>query len=222
MEPEGFEPSTSPQRTERSTAELRSHAHHPPTARAEARSRTGDLSLTRRALFQLSYNGVGITMTRFEREWRGSNPRPSRWRRDALVRLSYIPGNDGEGETGIEPVASCLEGRRSTTELLPHDGRMTIGRDLPPGIEPGQCRSCNPMPSHLATGGGGAVAREGFEPPTRGSSTRRSTRLSYRAMEMERGRGGTRTHAHLINSQALYPLSYPPGWTTNRSAGWRI
>ena len=36
--------------------------------------------------------------------------------------------------------------------------------------------------------------------------------LSYRAMvNATRGRGGIRTHAHLINSQALYRLSYPPG-----------
>src|SRR5215218_708169 len=59
---------------------------------AEARVRTGDLSLTRRALYPLSYNGNRPAALQhpstqhfvLQREWRGSNPRPSRWRRDAL------------------------------------------------------------------------------------------------------------------------------------------
>ena len=57
VEPEGLEPSTSPMPTERSPTELRSHNFSSsclPTG-AAARARTGDLFITREALFHLSY-----------------------------------------------------------------------------------------------------------------------------------------------------------------------
>src|SRR5215208_222214 len=66
MEPEGIEPSTSPQPTERSPTELRSHDVHPNLSRAAARVRTRDLPLTRRTLFHLSYDGIGEGMAGFE------------------------------------------------------------------------------------------------------------------------------------------------------------
>jgi hypothetical protein len=116
---------------------------------AEAGNRTRDLSLTRGALCQLSYDGTP------KRERRDSNPRPSRWRRDALIQLSYVPakrrGRDGDRTRGI------LLGRQVLYQLsYSPDDVFPIpwpGSDLPPGIEPGRCRICNPMPSHLATGG---------------------------------------------------------------------
>lgn len=111
--------------------------------------------------------------------------------------------DDAEGETGIEPAASCLEGRRSTTELLPTTAERRSRTDLPPGIEPGRCRICSPMPSHLATGGvscpGGIRTPDAriFNPPLYQAELP-SNKVT------EEGRGGTRTHAHLINGQALY------------------
>ncbi len=45
---------------------------------------------------------------------------------------------EGERETGLEPATACLEGRNSTTELLPQDrGARTRTADL---LVPNQAR----------------------------------------------------------------------------------
>src|SRR5579885_1916167 len=44
---------------------------------------------------------------------------------EMLYRLSYV-GELLKRETGFEPATSCLEGKNSTTELLPHNSSPTI------------------------------------------------------------------------------------------------
>src|SRR5690348_362802 len=42
-----------------------------------------------------------------------------------------------ERETGLEPATACLEGRNSTTELLPHQSGCADSNRGPPGPKPG-------------------------------------------------------------------------------------
>jgi hypothetical protein len=56
-----------------------------------------------------------------------SNLRPIGYEPTALP-LSYEPlRTDLERETGFEPATACLEGRNSTTELLPHSQKLFYG-----------------------------------------------------------------------------------------------
>ena len=72
-----------------------------PSSGADDRIRTGDLVLTKDALYRLSYIGRSLP--------------PSRNQRTASAQPSYSV----ERETGIEPATNSLEGCDSTTELLP-------------------------------------------------------------------------------------------------------
>ena len=68
-------------------------------------------------------------------------------------QLSYIPIDIQKGRRGSNPRHPAW---KAGALPLSYSPAMADGsaQDLPPGIEPGPCRICNPMPSHLATGGG--------------------------------------------------------------------
>ena len=123
-----------------------------PEAGADDRTRTGDLVLTKDALYLLSYIGIGIGIGA-PPPARGAAPRrtdtPLRPRRtaDGADPPRTPPGaQELERETGIEPATNSLEGCDSTTELLPRP-RLLPSRPAPPG------------------GRTMLVARGGFEPP---------------------------------------------------------
>ena len=82
---------------------------------ADVQNRTGDLVLTKDALCQLSYIGLGTCGAPADRSAAlvhtsiACHPKPAR-----------TPGERRmERETGIEPATNSLEGCDSTTELLP-------------------------------------------------------------------------------------------------------
>jgi hypothetical protein len=103
-------------------------AWDPPRSRATTRSRPGDLSRTRAALFQLSYGGVASStgLEPVASAFGGQRSCPSELRRagtPARIRTrnwrSVISCDDPfhhQGlapQTGFDPVASALTGRRS-------------------------------------------------------------------------------------------------------------
>jgi hypothetical protein len=136
--------------------------------RAAARDRTGDLSLTRRALSHLSYNGT--------------------WHL-ALIAPKHcpekLPGRDSNPRRAdLQPAALPAE--------LPSN-HITYGR-------------CNRLPPRRHPEAGHAALAHAPDPAGEGSIAGARNRSSGRTIPPEcRGQGGIRTHAHLINSQALYP-----------------
>ena len=120
-------------------------------AGADDRTRTGDLVLTKDALYLLSYIGPSS---------HGRRPAPGRpraflaadRRRGASALPAALPHTpELERETGIEPATNSLEGCDSTTELLPPSR-------LPPVV------ACAPL-RQAGRGRTRLVARGGFEPP---------------------------------------------------------
>jgi hypothetical protein len=180
VEPEGIEPSTSPQPTERSPTELRSHDVLSTTRRAAARVRTGDLPLTRRALFHLSYDGIGEGMAGFEPAAFALAARRS-------GRLSYIPGDVLRSRPPAGNRTRSLSDLQSDAFPLGHGRRGDVqlpGRDSNPrraDLQPAA------LPAELPSNG--EIPAGGFEPPNRSSMGGVLYRLSYAG---EKGRPGGR------------------------------
>ena len=93
-----------------------------------------------------------------------------------LFRLSYIPGVMQRGRRGSNPRHPAWKAGALPLSYSPAAPSTWIGARPPAG---NRTRSLSDLQSDAFPLGDGrrkcAVAREGFEPPTRGSSTRRST-----------------------------------------------
>ena len=139
----------------------------PHEAGADDRTRTGDLVLTKDALYLLSYIGTPVACPPPDPAAAvGRLLRPEGRPRAARIRTGARPGatagappraraaarEELERETGIEPATNSLEGCDSTTELLPPSRSPAV-------VEHGPARPCPPACRAKL------VARGGFEPP---------------------------------------------------------